>query len=70
MYLSFSKSEDLPDYTCAERFLGGQRGILSRNACTQMEGSRDILNMDCEPGKIKMTGQRKPEEMLHISNSN
>ena len=59
MYFSFSKSEDLSDYTCAERFLGGQRGMLSRDACTHMGESQDIPNMDCKPGKIKMIGQKE-----------
>ena len=31
-YFSFSKSGDLPDYTCIENVLGGQRGMILTNA--------------------------------------
>ena len=31
-YMSFLKSGDLPDYTCAEKLHGGQRGVMPRYA--------------------------------------
>ena len=41
-----------------------------RDACAHMEGSWDIPNMDCEPGKSKWLAKGNPEEMPRKSNSN
>ena len=68
-YFSFSKSRDLPNYTCSEKLLGGQMVVMLsdattymplrwnpswlRDACAHMGGDCNIPNMDSEPGKSK-----------------
>ena len=41
-----------------------------RDACIHMEGSWDIPNIDCEPGKSKWLAKGKLEETAHIRDLN
>ena len=79
---SFWKLEDLLGHTSAESLLGGQKGMMSRDAlpihlfvwirdaCANLGESRNTPKMDCEPGKSKWLAKGNPEEMSHKSNSN
>ena len=69
-----------------KRLLAGQRGSnvkgcsnktplwkgpsWLRDPCAHVEGSWDIPNIDCEPGKSKWLTKGNSEEVLHKSNSN
>ena len=84
-YFSFSKSGDLPDYTCPERLLGGQevsdakwcsthRSVWwnpswLRAACAHMGRPWDIIDVDSGPRKWEQLAKGNQEEISHKNNS-
>ena len=62
-YFSFLKSGDLPDHTCAERLLEGQR-----DACRHMEGSWDTPNMSQahQNDRPQETQKKRPIKVTQI----
>ena len=84
IHFSFRESWDLLDHIPAERLPGGQSGSDVKGYSTHMPfwkkswlrdvsshigGSRDIPNMDCEPGKSKWP-KESWKKLPHKSNSN
>ena len=83
-YFSFLKSGDLHDYTCTERLLGGQRGVMLKkpigfcgriHVCWEMHAHTwkdpEIYQIwIVNQANQKKLAKGQPEEMPHKSNSN
>ena len=46
-YFSLSKSGDLPDHTCTERFLGDQRRVMTRDVLSDSFSVASVLTERC-----------------------